>query len=600
MASGQFDTFFRHLRRVVLPGAVAELTDAQLLQRFVQARDEAAFEVLLRRHGPMVFRVCLRVLRRQHDAEDAFQATFLTLARKAGTIARAESVGSWIYKVAYRIALRAGAAIPARGLPKYLLPDPSAPEPILGMLIGETRSAVDEEVSRLPDKYRIAFVMCHVEGRTIAAAAQTLGCRPATVGTRLARARQLLRRRLARRGFDALPTVSLLPVLPAPLVSATARAALFDTAAEAAAAGMISAHVATLAKGALRTMPLTKWVLTTAVVLPLSLLVGGGAFLPQCFQAEQTRVAQPDEARRSPVAVDQATLIWKFEKDKRFYQVMTTLTRQDIRVLNGQTVEQQQEQTLYFSWTPVGRDKDGNWVLKQKLDAVRFAFEVNGEKTGEYDSRKDPRGVPTLVADYSKAFVGSEFTITFGDDGKVHKVEGRDDLKKKLAARDPALETTNPEVLSDAALRQSAEILLNPIDPKPIRPGESWTWDQTLDCRPIGNIESHYRFSYGRLEGKILQIEVQSTFDGKSQKGKDFELRGKGTGTILFDRDKGRIVSEELESQLKGKIDLVSHGRYLIPPRDSSHLLHEEAKLTQSQKIAVKTMDTRPVQLTGE
>jgi RNA polymerase sigma factor (sigma-70 family) len=599
MASGQLDTFFQHLRRVVVPRAAPELTDAQLWERFVRSRDEAAFELLLWRHGPMVFQVCLRVLRRHHDAEDAFQATFLTLARKAGAIGRTESVGSWLYKVAYRIALRAGAATPARQLPESPLPDRSAPEPVLDVLSREMQSAVDEEVNRLPDKYRIAFVMCHLEGRTITAAAQTLGCPPATVGTRLARARQLLRRRLARRGFEAVPTLSLLPVLPAAMVSATIRAALFGTAAEAAAAGMISAHVAALAKRALRTMPSIKC-LTAAVVLSLSLLAGGGAILAQCFHAEEPRVVQQDQAsQRSAADDDQVTLQWKFEKDKPFYQEMTTITRQDMLFLpaNANGVYGH-EQTLYFSWRPVGRDKDGDWVLKQKVEAARFVFrDADGKKTWEYDSRKDPGGDPSLLAHYCKQFVGSEFTLTFGKDGKIQRDKDRDDLMKRLVEYVPALQTHEVQVLSDAALRQSAEILLKPLNPKPVRLGDSWTWNQTLNLRPIGNIESSYQFSYGRSKGKLIQIDVQSTLEGKKLAGKDKELKGKGTGTILFDLDKGRIVSEELDLRLEGKIDAVSQGTLRMAPRDPAHLTHTDVKLKQRQKITVKTSDTNLAEL---
>ncbi|HEV3143927.1 MAG TPA: DUF6263 family protein [Gemmataceae bacterium] len=594
MASGQFETFFRHVRRAVLPQAAGELTDAQLLERFVRSRDEAAFELLLRRHGPMVFRLCLRILRRHHDAEDAFQATFLTLARKAGTIGRRESVGSWLYKVAYRIAVRAGTALPARRLSECSLPDPSGLEPILALLSGEAQTAVDEEVNRLPDKYRVPFVMCQVEGTTIAAAAQTLGCRPATIGTRLARARQLLRRRLARRGFEAIPTTSPLPVVPAVLVSTTVRAALFGTAAEAAAAGMISTHVAALTKGALRTMPLTRWILAAAVVLPLSLLAGAGVLWEQRVQAQKPPAVQPDKLAQPPAADDQVTLEWKFEKDKVFYQEMSTITRQAMKFMNGDGTYQR-EQTLYFSWRPLGRDKDDNWVLKQTVDAVRFAFEENGKRLPyEYDSRKDPGGVPTMLADYCHRFVGSEFTVTFGKDGKVHKVDGRDDLMKTLVDRNPALQTIDAEVLSDAALRQSAEILLNPLNAKPIRLGDSWTWNQTVNYRPIGSIESRYRFHFDRLGGKIIQIEVQSTLEGKELAGKDKELKGKGKGIILFDVDKGRIVSEELESQIKGKIDFVSQGMLLIAPRDPAALTHDDVDLTQSQKITIKTSDAKP------
>jgi hypothetical protein len=498
--------------------------------------------------------------------------------------------------------LRASAATPARQLPEYPLPDRTAPEPILDVLSRETQSAVDEEVNRLPDKYRIAFVMCHLEGRTITAAAQTLGCPPATVGTRLARARELLRRRLTRRGFEAVPTLSGLPILPAALVSATVRAALFGTPVEAAAAGMISAHVAALAKGALRTMPSIKWILTAAVVLSLSLLAGGGAILAQSFHAEEPRVVQQDQATQPPAADDQVALQWKFEKDKPFYQEMTTITRQDMLFLdtNADGVYGH-EQTLYFSWRPIGRDKDGNWLLKQKVEAVRFVFrDADDKKTYKYDSRKDPGRVPTMLAHYCQQFVGSEFTVTFGKDGKIQRDKDRDDLMKRLVDYNPALQTIDPQVLSDAALRQSAEILLKPSNPKPVRRGDSWTWNQTLNLRPIGNIESRYRFSYGCSEGKLIRIDVQSTLEGKKLEGKNKELKGKGTGTILFDHDKGRIVSVELDLRLEGKIDFVGQGMLRIAPRDPAALTHQDAVLKQRQKITVKTADTNLAELKGE
>src|SRR5262249_32096674 len=125
MASGQLNTLMRRLRRMVGPREAGGMTDAQLLERFVQGRDEAAFEVLVWRHGTMVLNVCLRMLRREHDAEDAFQATFLALARKAATIGKGESVSSWLYKVAYRVALRAGTAVAPSSLPREPLEDTS-------------------------------------------------------------------------------------------------------------------------------------------------------------------------------------------------------------------------------------------------------------------------------------------------------------------------------------------------------------------------------------------------------------------------------------------------------------------------------------------
>src|SRR5262249_17312343 len=130
MASGQLSTFLRQLRRVVGAPAANGPSDAQLLHRFIQRHDEEAFELLVWRHVALVMNVGRRVLREEQGAEDAFQATFLTLVRKAGAIGKHEAVGSWLYKVAYRIALRARGVTPSRPLPERPLPDPSSTEPI--------------------------------------------------------------------------------------------------------------------------------------------------------------------------------------------------------------------------------------------------------------------------------------------------------------------------------------------------------------------------------------------------------------------------------------------------------------------------------------
>jgi hypothetical protein len=348
-------------------------------------------------------------------------------------------------------------------------------------------------------------------------------------------------------------------------------------------------------------MPSSQSILTMAIVLPLSLLGGRGAFLALRVQAENPHSVQPDEASQPLAADDQVTLQWKFEKGKPFYQEMTTITRQDMHFENtNANGVYPQEQTLYFTWKPVGRDKDGNWVLKQKVEAVRFVFrDADGKKTWEYDSRKDS-GDQSLVADYCKQFVGSEFTLTFGKDGKSQRDKDRHDLMKSLVDYSPALQTHDAQVLSDAALRQSAEILLNPLNPKPVRPGDSWTWNQMLNLRPIGKIVTRYQFSYARQEGNAIRIDVQSTLEGKELQGKDKRLKGKGKGTILFDLDKGRIISEELESQLEGKIDAVSQGMLRIAPRDPAALTHTDVELKQRQKITIKTSDMNLAQVKEE
>ena len=184
------------LRRSAL--ADAGLTDGQLLDAYVARRDEAAFECLVWRHGPAVLGACRRILGNEPDAEDAFQATFLVLVRKADTVRPRGAVGAWLYGVACNVARKARAEATRRRAKELAsdLPPAARPlEPDVGPLI-------DDEVNRLPEKYRTAVILCELEGQPIADAARHLGCPQGTVASRLARGRDLLARRLARRGLS--------------------------------------------------------------------------------------------------------------------------------------------------------------------------------------------------------------------------------------------------------------------------------------------------------------------------------------------------------------------------------------------------------------
>ena len=187
------------------PGAAAAdtLADGHLLRRFASDRDEEAFAVLVRRHGPLVLRVCRRVLGGAQDAEDAFQATFLVLARKAGSIRDPGLLGNWLYGVASRIARRARVVAnkrQARETRMRRLPAAPASASVAGES-ADLRLVLDEELSRLPEKYRLAAGLCYLEGKTNEEAARLLCWPTGTVKGRLARARDLLRQRLIRRGF---------------------------------------------------------------------------------------------------------------------------------------------------------------------------------------------------------------------------------------------------------------------------------------------------------------------------------------------------------------------------------------------------------------
>jgi RNA polymerase sigma factor (sigma-70 family) len=175
--------------------------DGDLLNRFARHGDQLAFAALVRRHGPLVLGVCRRILRDSHAADDAFQSTFLVLARRADSIARPEAVASWLYGVALRVSLKARAALAARAAPGHLVESASAAEEPVTMLAGrELRLALDEELARMPERDRALLVLVYLEGRTHEEAARAVGCPLGSLAWRLARARENLRKRLDRRG----------------------------------------------------------------------------------------------------------------------------------------------------------------------------------------------------------------------------------------------------------------------------------------------------------------------------------------------------------------------------------------------------------------
>src|SRR5947209_1042933 len=201
MATSQVSAIIHHLRRTVLPRGGADLTDGQLLEDYISRRDEAALAALVRRPGPMVWGVCRRVIRNYHDAEDAFQATFLVLVRKAASIASPELLANWLYGVAHQTALKARATTAkrrARERQVTEMPELAVAEQDLW---NDLQSLLDQELSRLPDKYRVAIVLCDLEGKTRKEAARQLGVPDGTLAARLARGRVMLAKRLARHGL---------------------------------------------------------------------------------------------------------------------------------------------------------------------------------------------------------------------------------------------------------------------------------------------------------------------------------------------------------------------------------------------------------------
>jgi RNA polymerase sigma factor (sigma-70 family) len=300
MATRQLSRVLRQLRDGVLGDHGCG--DGQLLERYLTLREEAAFEALVRRHGPMVLGVCHRVLRNTHDAEDAFQATFLVLVRKAASIRPREQVGNWLYGVAYRTALKAKAVAAKQSARERVRP---RTELVFDEPAADWLPLLDQELSRLPDKYRAPVVLCDLKGKTRREAAHLLSWPEGTLSTRLTRARALLAQRLARRGVTLSGGAALLLAwnaaatsVTAALVQSTVQAAACFAAGRTAAAGAASAKVVALTEGVLKTMFSTKLKSASAVVLALLALgLGFGAGAYHSFPAaaaDQGGGVQPD------------------------------------------------------------------------------------------------------------------------------------------------------------------------------------------------------------------------------------------------------------------------------------------------------------------
>ena len=299
----------RYLHKMAAPAEVGRLTDRQLLERFVQRRDEAAFEVLVHRHGPMVWRVCRLLLHNAQDCEDACQATFLVLVRKAGSVARPELLGNWLYGVAWRVAGRIRKTVGRRQAHER----PGA-EALARQAEGATGGTdwmadLHEELHRLPASYRRPLVLCYLEGRTNEEVARQLGCPLGTLKVRLMRGRDMLRARLARRGLALSPGVLASALssganeaLPASMVETTVKAGLLFAAGRAVAAGAPGPRAVALTNGVLQAMWWAKVKALAAVLFTVGLCATSGGWLvfgPTAAPAAPNRELPGDHATAS-------------------------------------------------------------------------------------------------------------------------------------------------------------------------------------------------------------------------------------------------------------------------------------------------------------
>ncbi len=305
------------IQRLFNRGTVSGLSEGQLLSRFVGERDEVAFEAIVSRHGPMVLGICRRLLDDPHDVEDAFQATFLILVKKARVLRDRDLLASWLYGVALRVATRSRRNRTRRRMRERTDIDNDVMTPADDGDRREIWSEIDAEVARLPAKFRTPIVLCYFEGLTHDQAAERMSCPVGTVRSRMTKGRELLRSRLTRRGLAPTPTLlavgpisGIAPAVPPALLFKTIAAATSVGAGQSLVAGLVSTSAIALTQGVLRTMSLTKWMTLAAAVMVLGAL-GGGIGVAARQQAIEparkevkrqpppTPVSQPRTASRS-------------------------------------------------------------------------------------------------------------------------------------------------------------------------------------------------------------------------------------------------------------------------------------------------------------
>jgi RNA polymerase sigma factor (sigma-70 family) len=380
-------------------------TDGQLLDSFLQQKDRAALSALVRRHGPMVWGVCSRMLPSHHDAEDAFQATFLILVQKAATLPDPEMVGNWLYGVAHQTAVRMRALAARRGVRERqvaVLPEPTSAKPYVP---ADGEPVLDEALARLPQKYRVLLVLCHLEGKTLKEVARQLAIPPGTVASRLATARAMLAKQLSRLGVivsGVVPGAVVSPPVasagvPAAVASSTIKTAMLVAAGQRLE-GTVSPTVAALARGVRKAMFTSKVKSVLAVALIVGLALSGGVVGVHLLGVaaavgRQPKDGGPDDPGVSSGKKEIAGLARANQGEK-----LKADAKKDLDLLQG-------------TWLVVRTEERGDDIKV----ALKETFVVEGGKLTYYRDDEAPVTMKiTLMPDKTPKAIDLQFT----DDGK--------------------------------------------------------------------------------------------------------------------------------------------------------------------------------------
>ncbi|MFO0809587.1 MAG: DUF6263 family protein [Gemmataceae bacterium] len=301
-----------------------------------------------------------------------------------------------------------------------------------------------------------------------------------------------------------------------------------------------------------------------------------------------------DKAKDAPppppaAAGEKVEFKWKFEKDKPFYQTMTTKTNQEMKVM-GMEVKQTQEQTFDFSWTFKEEDKDKNSVIVQKIEGVKLKIDIAGNPIS-YDS-SNQANANNALADFFKALIGTEFKLTLDKNMKVIKVEGREEFLKKLATANQQMEPLLKKILSEEAVKQMADPTFGMVPAEAVAKGGTWKREGKLNLGPIGSYKNNVTYTLEGTDKDIAKIKVDTslTYDPPTEGGeglpfkiKEAKLTSKNPkGSVTFDVKKGRLESSNQELELEGTLDIEIGG------------IATKVELKQKQETSVKTSDAPP------
>ena len=286
----------------------------------------------------------------------------------------------------------------------------------------------------------------------------------------------------------------------------------------------------------------------------------------------------------------------KFEKDKPFFQELTTDVSQVVKVQGGPDLPLKNKQMFYFKWTPMEQDKDGKWKVKQTIEGVKMQVDIAGNPINYDSTDPNPTGAASNpgLADFFKSLIGAEFTVTFNKNMTVEKVDGRDELLKKLAGANPQLESVLKQILTDEALKEMTDPSAGITPPAEQAVGGTWEKKTTLSLGPIGSYERTFKYTYkGKDATKkdLDRVEVEPKLVYKAPtdnaagllfriKSGNLETINPKPGVILFDPKTGRVVESEIAVTMKGTLDVA------IGTTDT------KVELYQEQKSTTKTADT--------